>query len=213
VVPDAGPDPDAGTGGAAGDASLQDSAADSAVQDATPGDAPADGDAANPDGGFNPGDDPCPTGPIWLNCSDSCGKKSPECASLVCGIHMYLKEVTDPASFPIIIRTPSRPGWIAACTAACPEKPTACAVTLPIGLPTSKDAGGYTHGIRVRVGYPWRIQKPLSMLSICLDPSSPPKCRVFSSDAMSDLEVVTDDPNAPAKNVLIERLPNPVVCL
>jgi hypothetical protein len=30
---------------------------------------------------------------------------------------------------------------------------------------------------------------------------------------MSDLEVVTDDPNAPAKNVLIERLPNPVVCL
>jgi hypothetical protein len=98
----------------------------------------------------------------------------------------------------------------------CANAPTASSVEVHFSIPGVKDDAGITHHdywIRVTVAAPWRIKIAYSDFvgNICADGEAVPGCDI-GSDSNAWVVVTTDDPNAPARNVKIERLLKPVVC-
>jgi hypothetical protein len=215
----------AGSSGAGGEAGLApdatggEGAADAGVSDSTVPEVAPPGDAAEAESEAGWQDDPCPAEPIWLNCSDSCGSKSSSCANATCHtpIDFNLWTITNPDSFPFIIRTPGQPGKIPACVTACDKVgPTVASISIGVALPKEKNDAGvdwWFHSIKVKVGPPWRIQDGYTSENICVDKNAYASCRIFPFDFIENIvTITTEDPNAPARNVLIERPLRPAVC-
>lgn len=197
-----------GTGGAAGEGG-------DSQPDAEP---PADGgEDAVADGAPGPQDDPCPDEPMFLNCSDSCGPKSPECEALTCDFpYPPPKVLSDDKVTRIIVRTPSHPGNNPKCKQQCDEfgeQPWASVFSVQLDQTLIKDGGSPVLGYRAMVAPPWHVDVTLdSTLDLCvmnMEWLAPCRPIEFGNDG---LKFFTDAPDAPSRNIVIERLPNPVKC-
>ncbi len=178
-----------GAGGTAGEAA-----------DGAPADS-ADGDDAQPL------DDPCPTTPVLLNCASDCSGPSSACstAGVTCGKNATSVSAKEHKSFPWVVRTPSHPGTDPNCQGLCSSGPAPVyGLSVDIGVPPD-----FVYDLRVTVGAPWRVF--LSDLpEFCLAGSTA-GCVIGQGTSVS-VHLVTDDPNAPARNALIERVPKPATC-
>ena len=181
----AGSDGSAGSGGGAGDA----------------GDAGSGGSG----GGTQWQDDPCPTKTPIIDCSTSCGGPSANCAQATCA-HSFYSPTSKP-NFPYVIRTPSNPGTDPACVKQCGASSTTYGIGLGWNLQIST---GF--GMKVTVPKPWfvRVEKYLDPNHYCLK-GAEAQCSTVTSSAF-DVYVLTNDPDAPAVNVVIEEVPWPASC-
>lgn len=205
VPEDAGLEPDAASGGMPGDASLSDQQNPGDDAGGSTVDAPSDAIAA--DSGAL--DDACPTTPLYLNCDDECRGPSPECyapgSRVTCSGGATTAAVYDHAAFPLVVRTPSHPGVDQKCIGECGESNTVFGVSLYVGVPD-----GSVYALRVTAPEPWRVRFS-KFADFCLDGASA-GCSVYDYGTSIAVEIVTDDPNAPARNVLLERVPKPAIC-
>ncbi len=194
-----------GTGGPGGTAGSKDgSASTSESQDA----ALADGSGENGEGG-EPGDasddatlqdEPCPP-KIDIDCSTSC-----EGEKLCYEVRTCEPSTTvsiAPEEFPFVIRTPASPGaltWAHRCEQYCGGTiPNLYALTLNVrGAPS----------IRARVEPPWRVTSRISTNEACGYLKHSCANLLHFGFAMT-LVIGTDDPNAPARNVILEATNEP----
>lgn len=162
--------------------------------DSGPSDSPAD----------TAGGDPCPA-KMTLNCSSTCGAPTPtECASATCSSpsrKYYLDKIE---SLPFVMRLPNAPGVDPECKKACTFGTTTYGKTvwgfyITLYLPTGAPP------IRARVAAPWKIG---------LGPSGPfctsetaKTCQVTTT-GQEWWAVLTEDPSAPARNLIIEKVPD-----
>lgn len=154
-------------------------------------------------------DDPCPASPAFLDCSSDCGGPSPDCSGpgskATCKPSADTVGVSDAKAFPIVVRTPSKPGVDPACDSVCSGQAPVFGVSVAVAVPIDP-----VNGLRVTVGAPWRVQFA-NWVNFCLD-GSVAGCAVYPTGSMVAIELLTDDPLAPARNAVIERLPNPLTC-
>lgn len=152
-------------------------------------------------------DDPCPTTPVLLNCASDCGGPSPACSSpgVTCSKSPTSVSAKEHKAFPWVVRTPSHPGTDPNCAGLCSSgPPPAFGVSVDIGVPPD-----WVYDLRVTVSPPWRVfLSPFP--EFCLTGSAS-GC-VVGQGASVSVHLVTDDPNAPARNALIERVPKPATC-
>ena len=182
-----------GSGGAAGGDG-------SAGTGGSSGDASADGA-----GGTQWKDDPCPTKKPIIDCSTGCGGPSASCAQAMCTNTFYS---ADPKpAFPYVIRTPSKPGTDPACVKQCGNGSTVYGIGLSWNLPV----GGYV-GMKVTVPKPWfaKIDYLNDPNHYCLT-GKESQCAVYGA-VSQNVYVLTNDPNAPAVNALVEEVPWPATC-
>jgi hypothetical protein len=92
------------------------------------------------------------------------------------------------------------------CTAACNPPTTVYELDLSVVGPLFAPKTG----LRVTVGPPWRVRIS-GTLDLCIS-ASQPGCAHIDNGSYNQIEVVTDDPDAPARNVVIERAAPPVTC-
>lgn len=136
-------------------------------------------------------DDPCPS-TLDINCSDSCPKKSCAytCENTASGI--FLKVPVGAA--PFVMRTPSKPMPDLACIdGTCKHR---YAFVFDYSWPR----------IRVRVGSGWRIGAATGPRGLCVRPGSTTSC-YFTDFGYRPIIVYTDDPDAPARNIVIDNPP------
>lgn len=167
------------------------------------GDASADQDAADAfDTGVGPNDDPCPTDPINVNCSTSCGPKTSGC-----GACDYLPTtsnfVTDQnLANHYVMRTPSNPGLLGGnCAWGCKDAGATPAYYL---VAIYKGVQG---AFKVTVGKPWKVHVTNDASGLCLTDKYVNGCFKASIGTNLHFWVATDDPSAPARNIVIENLP------
>lgn len=192
------------TGGAGG--------AEASVTGGTAGLAGGEGDASPPDAPAQDGDaqdqdDLCPTTPVLLNCASDCGGPSPACSDpgVTCSKYPTTVSAKEHKAFPWVVRTPSHPGTDPDCAGLCSSGPApAFGVSVDIGVPPD-----WVYDLRVTVAPPWRVF--LSPFAEFCMTGSASGCVVGQGAAVS-VHLVTDDPNAPARNALIERVPKPATC-
>jgi hypothetical protein len=129
-------------------------------------------------------DDPCPSQPPDVNCSTSCGGPNAACQTFACPMGIIARVGLPP----YVLRTPSHPVGHQTCIT--------CAVNYSMTF--SIDWGQFPNGILVTVGPPWKISSE--------DPCSPPidsgGCG-YLPNGFGILSVWTDDPTAPARNIVI----------
>jgi hypothetical protein len=213
---EAGLDAQAETGTTSDGANGADVASDSSnagSNDASPVDAPTDQ-------GESAASDPCPGAnmpPVFADCAGDCTDSSAtaaQCTFLACpsGADPSLNpNIVTVTTFPGIIRTPSGPS--SACEAMCapdagpgPHDDVTSAVVFAVHLPPAT-------WVQVTVDPPWWVQglgSPSGISSpdvVCADTnlsyrSSP--CIWWDGRY---IEVGTNDPNPPARNVTIELVP------
>lgn len=189
----------------------------STAEDATQDSQSEAGDAET-DSGYPPphlGDDPCPTGEMLANCSDSCGPTHPYCDQAVCYGGFTATTIDQ---FPVVVRMPSEPGWSDKCLAACPpvwKYRPAYGFIVRSDLVGDPSIGKHQWGLRARIDPPWgvRIIDPKSTVQFCgMDDVQPESCVVSQNDSPVYFVVDTLDPDAPARNLVIERVMTPVEC-
>lgn len=168
----------------------------------TAGDASPDGAG----GGTQWKDDPCPSTTPLIDCSKSCGGPSANCAEATCGFAEHGVKVP---KWPVVIRTPSNPGFDSKCAALCPGAGLAFGIGLLQGL-VSIQSG---KGLRVTVPKPWsvRLFGGVTPNDFCTFDQPPAQCVVFSDNA-PEVILQTADPNAPAVNAVLEEVPWPASC-
>src|SRR5262249_30192820 len=114
-------------------------------------------DAAAADSGADDGvsdaavmDEPCPAGPIQVNCSTSCGGPTESCSHVTCGRLDWL--VLANGSLPFVMRTPSVPGIDPACVARYAPSDLVYRMELAFNFNAPLQ-----HRLRVRVAPPWQV--------------------------------------------------------
>jgi hypothetical protein len=146
--------------------------------------------------------DPCPE-KLAVNCSTSCGGPF-ECDKVRCqelpSHNTPTYYLYDEREFPVTIRTPERPPQDSECGAICGPAAPRFAIGLAV------DGVVFWH-YRVRVAAPWRIVQAERPKSYCpkeggIDYGS---CRAVHKENTLTL-IVTDDPDAPARNIVIEKI-------
>ncbi len=180
----------------------------SITPDASPDSVASDGEPDSDIGDAPPGDtassgDPCPTVPIAVNCSTSCGGKTVNCAP---GVTCSTSPGTDPgftitneAQLPLVLRTPDKPGIDPNCPKDCADPPGP-AFTMRVRMAFSPSSPG----VRVTVGAPWEIHRAFVTRPYCPDIRYPkPQCHEPFPN--TEFIVTTTDPDAPSRNILIEK--------
>jgi hypothetical protein len=183
----AGGDGSAGSGGDAGDAS-----------------------SGGSGGGTQWQDDPCPTTPAFINCSNTCGGPTANCAQATCAGALVLK--TDFPEFPYVVRTPSKPGVDLKCTGACNPPSTTYGIGLRLGFPYAT-----TKVLKVSVPKPWWIRVDGSLQDptyFCMSEGKgmTQECQITVLNSGITILILTDDPNAPAANAFIYEVAKPGSC-
>lgn len=170
------------------------SGVDAAAADAA--DASPQGDGSTPDATLP--DDPCPP-KLDVNCSTSCGGPA-ECFKVSsCSPGSSIPVPDD--QFPFVVRTPSSPGSLTdafRCFKFCTGAATSL-YALSFKITTLQPQ------VRVRVEPPWRVANRPSTNDACttLKRSCESMTHITGGSAIP-IVVGTDDPNAPARNVIIE---------
>lgn len=183
-----------GTGGAPPDGSAGSSGGGATGTDGGPNDGSAD---VEPDTAPGPLDDPCPTEPIYLNCSMSCGGRDSECSMTECPDTLPGFWINDANVFPTYVRTPANPGAISACK--CSDG-TVYGMVVKVNLQN-------TRGIRAFVDPPWKVLVQGWTTKQCVHSKGKVGCAYGNSPApplISWIAITTDDPFAPARNVRLE---------
>lgn len=164
---------------------------------ATGGSAGSFGGAAGAAGASS--DDPCPPGGVDFDCSGQCSPLASECMQ-VCGpgaVGILIKSRSD---FPIVLRTPPMPGANATCTDQCQQPNTVWG----LAVFTTFNNGDAQHGLLVHVQPPYYVL-PTSSGDFCLGAGPQyQSCYAGKADVYAGVSIVTDDPDAPARNVYIE---------
>ncbi len=178
------------SGGSGGASGAWDASTDQDVADAT-------------DSGVGPYDDPCPADPINVNCSTSCGAKSN------CGPCSYYTGTPNPGQAlgnKYVARTPSNPSLLGGnCSWICTDAGPAPAYWMQLSFKAAQGA------FKVTVGKPWKVyvKNDLTSFGLCSVDKFSNGCFKASTIGTMDLAFYffTDDPNAPARNIVIENLP------
>jgi len=167
------------------------------------GDASVDGAG----GGTQWTDEPCPVDetPI-IDCSTSCGGPSTNCGEATCG---FTEHGVALPKWPVVIRTPSKPGLNPKCSALCPGTGLAFGVGLMQLLVSHQTWGG----LRVTVPKPWsvRLSGLVTPQDFCILEQPPAQCAVIG-DTAPYVILQTTDPNAPAVNAILEEVPWNATC-
>ena len=150
-------------------------------------DAVDDGDSGIDAAGL---DDPCPAA-LDYNCSSSCGPKS--CYSGGCAYFPWPKIATSVKS-KLVVRTPSKPPDRSCTDGICKHR-----FMMAIDYEWSS--------IRIRVGPGWKVGAASGAASVCVIPSSVKEGCFFTS-SYHPVVVFTDDPEAPARNIVMD-IPDP----
>lgn len=143
--------------------------------------------------GMLPGDEPCPTGTLGLDCSGQCGG-SPAACDVECGKFVKVDSATVGST---LVRLPSHPGL----RCSCEEKGTPSAA-FAFGVTVAHVPPGTVH---VTLPAPWSflLYPPAS----CALPFIAP-CGSLVEDGNS-MAITTSDPEAPAGNAIVEAGPCP----
>lgn len=198
-----------GSGGVGGDASggVAGAGGASGGGGTSAGGAAGDASTDGAGGGSQWQDDPCPTNetPI-IDCSTSCGGPSANCGQATCD---FTEHGVSFPKWPVVIRTPSKPGFNSKCAALCPGAGLAFGIGLAQGM-ISIQTG---KGLRVTVPKPWsvRLFGGVTPNDFCVLGQPPAQCVVFSDNAPFVI-LQTTDPNAPAVNAILEEVPWPAGC-
>jgi hypothetical protein len=103
------------------------------------------------------------------------------------------------------MRTPDHPGVDPKCQPRCGAGNTDYAMAFRLSLPF------YRRGVRITVGAPWLIAPYNTYYPYCMkpggSPSPPVSGCVYAPVDFYDFMIVTTDPNAPSRNVIIEEPP------
>jgi hypothetical protein len=156
--------------------------------------------------------DPCPVGVPYpapdMVCDPKCSDAGPTaaCNALKCGPTTTVMVGWDQGvhtGFPYSLRTPEAPGIDPNCVTQCPSGGYVYGFGLNTNMPYG--FGAYT----VKVGAPWEIIQA-SQVPYCTDAHSfPPRQCVWDDNASPDqFYIMTKDPNAPARNIVIELQPD-----
>jgi hypothetical protein len=152
--------------------------------------------------GGAPADDPCPNlsgGGRLIDCSGQCAPIAPECSTGQCNLDANAAAIVNwPGDFPLVIRTASRPGLDPNCAQVCPGGGTAYGWTIIINQTYDPP-----NGFRARISPPWHVLGA-GITNFCFTTGAP--CSWLFDDGR--FEFTTDKADAPARNVVIERLPN-----
>lgn len=199
-----------GTGGAVEGGSGQSGAAGDAGHSGSSGVSGARGGSGGTADDAGPGleDEPCPSEPLSMDCSGQCGVLSPDCALGTCQELWPDLIVDDPELLPFTFRTPSHPGVDPACEEWCSE-PTATVYGLGATFYFSPQPVGVV--LRAQVDLPWRIVMTDYLDAQYCEPNAA-VCAVGWNSADISFQIVTDDPNAPARNVTVELVDKPGSC-
>jgi hypothetical protein len=205
---DVGPSsPSPSTDGSVDATALMDAISPSADANTSNGEAAADGAGEKVDSNAPFSGEPCPARSINVNCSASCGGDSAACSMAKCqgGNQTSFVEITSYSQLPFVLRTPDHPGVDPACPPCAQGAKPAYAMLVRINLPF------VNHGLRITVGAPWRVGTYFSSDPFCVLGAPKSGCRYVSVGSF-DLLVSTDDPNAEARNVMIEDAPSSSPC-
>ncbi len=161
--------------------------------------------------GPGPEDDPCPPEGLPMDCSGQCDVVSPRCEMATCREEgPYGVTVTEESELPYIFRTPSHPGVDPACGELC-DGPVETAYGTGVKVIIKEEVPNTV--LKATVGSPWRIViMDYMWADYCITPTTPYGCDCSWEGSYTAFVVVTDDPNAPARNVKIERVPAPGSC-
>ncbi|MBL8722109.1 MAG: hypothetical protein JNL79_39365 [Myxococcales bacterium] len=131
-------------------------------------------------------DDPCPAA-LDYNCSSSCGGSS-ACPG-GCAYFPWPK-LASSTKVRFVLRTPSKPPDKSCVDGICKHR-----YMVPIDY--------VWPSIRIRVGPGWKIGAASGTASVCMIPSSI-KDGCFYTNSYHPVVVYTDDPAAPARNVVVD---------
>ena len=137
-------------------------------------------------------DDPCPTSPIAVNCSTSCGGVNAACSDVVCSSAFPV--LKNPAVLPYVARTPSLPASVA--DNCLPD----CSNNVKYSMTWGIDIGGVPNGLLIQVGPPWKINPDGKD---CTSANWSGCLFLPGGTAIAVLNIWTDDPNAPARNIVM----------
>jgi hypothetical protein len=172
-------------------------------------DASADGPPAEPQ---EPGplDDPCPDPTLYpygidLNCSDQCVASDQgldECAACRRFVPPALR-IDSAFDLPFIVRLPANPGMLCECGSSGARQYSFWFDIGPIGVP-----------VIVLVGAPWYVHYGGTTAGATCAASPPwyKGCYWTGATGGARIEVATDDPNAPSRNLVIRRAVNAESC-
>lgn len=139
------------------------------------------------------------------------------CAGTTCTQELFSSaKVKDAAKYPYVFRTPSHPGVDPNCEPACADQtdfPDAMAPALYGMYVLVKPPEDSSKVLKVTVGEPWWIKitgegRPY----FCLDWSPQQGCAVAPQNTGLTVMILTDDPNAPARNVVLDEVDKPGSC-
>ena len=192
----------AGTGGSGGGSAGTGGTGASGGNGGSAGGGGVGGDGGS--GGANVDEEPCPSGAV-LDCSGQCGGEvAPLCFEGYCdrapgnGIFFDSSSLAPEfAPLPVTLRTPARPGL--GCVGC---GLFGIAVTVP-------NAIGATEPLRVSVRAPWWVRTTTDVSAqprgFCDSDGEAGQCTVTYGGTVQ-VYVLTDDPDAPSRNVVFERL-------
>jgi hypothetical protein len=156
--------------------------------------------------------DPCPAGPLAVDCSSSCGPAQYACNDNTFTCNLSRTSMNDPRitklSIPTEMRTPDRPGIDPKCVDSCSNKTSVLhpAYAMAFNIQTADVSVIF----EVRVGAPWWIEALDTFNAPIFCPPIPatvPRGQGCASyRGGRPLLVWTDDPNAPARNITVRQV-------
>jgi hypothetical protein len=152
--------------------------------------------------------DPCLPQSVEVNCSTTCGDGTSNiaCDALTCRPALGPEPtgiVRLKSDQRFVVRTPERPGRNQRCEQSCSSQHAAYALAFRVETPTK--------AFRITVGAPYRVDEvPNGQSTYCPSAATHETCAVF--DRAKTLLVWTADPNAPARNVIVEPVPATTTC-
>ncbi len=145
--------------------------------------------------------DACPTVPIAVNCSDTCGGSSENCATAECsdlrarGVQLDAAEFAD---YAFVLRTASEPG-VDACGCGVSGAGLAPEYSMVINVPSESGPR-----LVAEVSRPWQLRVEFAEGLPPCSPGEGAQCAEFGGGlGRFFLEVFTYEPNAPTRNVSI----------
>ncbi len=149
--------------------------------------------------------DACPTVPIAVNCSDTCGGPTDNCVTAECSTLWDFEVDADAyADNTFALRTPSAPGTDSCqCGGSGPGVAPEYSMLITVPFQT-------TPRLIVEVDPPWQLRVSWEAGAPPCSPAQGEQCVIFTASmASSILEVFTYDPAAPAKNVSVRPSDDP----
>jgi hypothetical protein len=177
-------------------------------------DGSTDGDAATLSS------DPCPVFVpsytlVDLDCDPACVNQSTgqgaNCARVSCAGKGTLSAGVPVLANTSVVRTPRAPGVDPLCADDCPSHSWAYGLSITVTANTPPNQGIQPY--KVTVSPPWYLISGTSTpFCQALDASGPTGCLWFDGSSGETIYVVTNDPNAPARNVVFQDSANPSAC-